>query len=90
MYRIEITDRAKKEIAAFKRSDIASYKKIAKLLSELQQHPRIGTGHPEPLSHGNDQLYSRRINKKDRLIYKIIDEVVTVLVLTTKGHYEDK
>ena len=88
MYRIEITDRAKKEIAAFKRSDIASYKKIAKLLSELQQHPR--TGHPEPLSHGNDQLYSRRINKKDRLIYKIFDEVVTALVLTTKGHYEDK
>ena len=90
MYRIEITDRAKKEIAAFKRSDIASYNKIAKLLSELQQHPRIGTGHPEPLSHANDQLYSRRINKKDRLIYKIFDEVVTVLVLTTKGHYEDK
>lgn len=90
MYRIEITDRAKKEIAKFKRSDISSYKKIAKLLSELQQHPRTGTGHPEPLSQGVNQLYSRRINKKDRLIYKIFDEVVTVLVLTTKGHYDDK
>lgn len=32
MYRIEITDRAKKEIAAFKRSDIASYKKDCKVI----------------------------------------------------------
>ena len=38
MYRIEITDRAKKEIAAFKRSDIASYKKIAKLLQSYYQN----------------------------------------------------
>ncbi|MBR5030014.1 MAG: type II toxin-antitoxin system YoeB family toxin, partial [Muribaculaceae bacterium] len=34
--------------------------------------------------------YSRRINKKDRLIYDIIDDIVTVLVITTKGHYGDK
>ena len=89
MYRLEITTKAKKEIALYKRSDVASYKKISKLLLELQQHPRSGTGHPEPLTQGNNQLYSRRINKKDRLIYKIYDEVVTVLVLTTKGHYSD-
>ena len=90
MYRIEFTSHAKVEIAKHKKSNPASYKKIVRLLSELQIHPRTGTGHPEPLTKGNDTTYSRRINKKDRLIYDIYDDVVTVLLLTTMGHYTDK
>ncbi len=90
MYILDFTKNATKEIAFLKKSDTISYKKVSKLLEELQEHPRTGTGHPEPLTQGNDITYSRRINKKDRLIYDIIDEVVTVLVITTKGHYDDK
>lgn len=90
MYILDFTKNATKEIAFLKKSNVVSYKKIYKLLEELQEHPRTGTGHPEPLSQGNDITYSRRINKKDRLIYDINDEVVTVLVITTKGHYNDK
>lgn len=54
------------------------------------EHPRTGTGHPEPLKSGDSITYSRRISKNDRLIYDIYEEKVTVLVLTVEGHYDDK
>ncbi len=33
-------------------------------------------------------IYSKHITKKDRLIYDIYDDVIKVLVLTAKGHYQ--
>ena len=52
-----------------------AFKKIAKMLAEMQIHPREGTGHPEPLLKGNDITYSRHITKKDRLIYEMCVKV---------------
>lgn len=89
-YNLDFTEAAKQSIAKFKKSDPPSFKKVCKLLDELQIHPRTGTGHPEPLKGGNDVTYSRAINKKDRLVYDIYDDVVTVLVLTSEGYYSDK
>ena len=68
MYRLEISKLAQKEIAQFKKSNLPAFNKVAKMLGELQIHPREGTGHPEPLQNGNNVTYSRRITKKDRLI----------------------
>ena len=90
MYRLEISKVARAEIALFKKSNPSVFKKITKILGELQLHPREGTGHPEPLTNGNDITYSRHISKKDRLVYDIYDDIVTVLVLTARGHYSDK
>lgn len=68
-----------------------AFKKIAKMLREMQIHPREGTGHPEPLLKGNDITYSRHITKKDHLfIYDIYDDIIKILVLTSKRHYQDK
>ncbi|MBR5919033.1 MAG: type II toxin-antitoxin system YoeB family toxin, partial [Prevotella sp.] len=54
------------------------------------QHPRTGTGHPEPLKGGNAVTYSRRLSANDRVIYDVYDDVVTVLILEVEGHYNDK
>ncbi|MDR3694285.1 type II toxin-antitoxin system YoeB family toxin [Mucilaginibacter sp.] len=35
-------------------------------------------------------FWSRQINKKDRLIYTIEDNIVTVTIVSAKGHYSDK
>lgn len=59
-------------------------------MPELEQHPRTGTGHPEPLKSGNSVTYSRRITAHDRLIYDVYDEIVTVLIIEIEGHYKDK
>lgn len=90
LYKIEFTQIAIKTVSKYKKSNPVQYKKLVKLLNELMEHPRIGTGHPEPLKSGDSITYSRRISKNDRLIYDIYEEKVTVLVLTVEGHYDDK
>ena len=34
--------------------------------------------------------WSRRINQKDRLIYRVKDEIITVTVVQVGQHYKDK
>lgn len=73
-----------------KAGDRALLKKLASLLEELLEHPRTGIGKPKQLRHTLKGLYSRRINDKHRLVYDIEEEVVTVLVLSAYGHYDDR
>lgn len=89
-YKIDFTPTASKTIAKYRKSNPSQFKKLVKLLEELMEHPRTGTGHPEPLRLGNSVTYSRRISACDRLIYDIYDERITVLVLDVEGHYNDK
>ena len=49
MYKIEFTQVAIKTTSKYKKSNPIQYKKLVKLLNELMEHPRTGTGHPEPL-----------------------------------------
>lgn len=55
---------------------------------EFEDNPKIGTGNPEQLKHQLSGFWSRRINKKDRLIYEIIEEPEKlVVVVSALGHY---
>lgn len=91
IYDLSFTDTALADIEKHKKSgDTIILKKIERLLQELREHPRSGTGQPEVLKHDFQGLYSRRINRKHRLIYNIQDEVVTVIVLSAYSHYGDK
>lgn len=89
-YQIEISESAKIDLLKHKKSgNKATLKKIDQLISELREHPFSGSGKPEALKHNLTGLWSRRINKKDRLIYEVQDEIVTVFVVSAMGHYED-
>ena len=66
------------------------FKKAVKLLNELVEHPKTGTGHPEPLKGKPENRWSRQISKKHRLVYRIFETEVYVDVLSAYGHYEDK
>lgn len=90
IYDVQFAPLASKTMAKYKKSNPDLFKKLNKLLLEIQEHPRTGKGHPEPLKGGNDVTYSRHITAKDRIIYDIYDDVVTVLVLDVEGHYNDK
>lgn len=91
IYKIIVLEEAIKDIAFLKRVEISAYHKVMHLFDELQEHPRFGTGKPELLKYGRFKgLWSRRITSKHRLVYSIKDNEITVLVLSAKGHYEDK
>jgi toxin YoeB len=89
-YTLYFTEEAKKDLSGLKINEPAAFKKAKSLLAELQQHPRNGSGKPKPLGYGFKGFFSRRINRKHRLVYSINDEKVTVLVVTASGHYYDK
>jgi toxin YoeB len=91
MYTLDITTQARKDIAYLKKNGgKAVTNKIEKLLVELMEHPKTGTGQVEQLKGSRQGQWSRRIDKKNRLIYSIDDEIVTVEVISAKGHYDDK
>lgn len=89
-YRIVFSESASKIIKKWKKSNPVAFRKLYNLLPELEQHPRTGTGHPEPLKGGNNITYSRRLSAHDRIVYNIYDDVITVLVVEVEGHYDDK
>lgn len=90
-YRIEITEKAKKDFQKHRKAGNKSVmNKIDEIFNELKEHPYIGIGKPEQLKYSLHGLWSRRINQKDRLIYEVVEDVVTVYVISAMGHYEDK
>jgi len=90
-FRLKIEPKASLEIAKHKKSgNQASIKKIAKILVELSETPFEGIGKPEALKHGLTGFWSREINLKDRMIYRVEDDIVTVFVISAMGHYSDK
>ena len=88
MYIVEITDRAAEDIASLKKSgNTSAITKIRRLLEELQEHPMSGKGQVEALKGNLSGFWSRRIDKYNRLIYTIEEEIVRVVVVSAKGHY---
>ena len=58
---------------------------------EIALNPREGTGKPEMLKNLVGEVWSRRINQKDRLVYEIFEtSEQSVVVLQMLGHYKDK
>ena len=89
-YSVEIKEQAQKDLKVLSKSEPKAYKKALTLISELYDHPQTGTGKPEPLSADRAGQWSRRITKKHRLIYEILDTEVHVDVISAYGHYGDK
>ncbi|MBQ7042280.1 MAG: Txe/YoeB family addiction module toxin [Muribaculaceae bacterium] len=87
MYRLVFTEDAQNDLRLLQKNAPQAIKTLKKLLDELQIHPRTGTGKVEQLKHYAEETWSRRINKEHRLVYRIYDDVVEVLVLSTYGHY---
>lgn len=90
-FRVKIEELADEHFRKhFKSGDKASIKKIKQIVTELSEHPYTGTGKPELLRNELSGFWSRRINKKDRLIYKVEEETVFVFIISAMGHYNDK
>lgn len=90
-YKIAISDRAKKHLAEWKKSgNVSAIKKIERIFNELSENPFEGVGSPEQLKFNFANCWSRRIDRKERIIYHVNEEVVTVFVISAKRHYNDK
>ena len=57
------------------------------LLKDIERENFNGIGKPEPLKGDMSGFWSRRIDDVNRLVYRIIDNVIEIV--SCKGHYED-
>ena len=87
MYSIIFSSAAKKDLKLLARKAPEAIPKLSKLLSELMEHPSTGTGRVERLKCQYGQVYSRRLTREHRLVYRIYEDIVEVLVLSAFGHY---
>ena len=89
-YFVDITEKAQLDLAKLKKDEPKFYAKALKLIGELYEHPRTGTGKPKQLSADRAGQWRRKISDKHRLVYEIHDNEVVVLVISAWGHYDDK
>jgi len=90
IYKIKISKKGIIGLQKLRQSEPSAYRKLEKLMDELTLHPTTGTGHPHQLSGDRAGQWSRSITKKHRLVYKIKETEIIVLILSTYGHYDDK
>lgn len=84
---ITFAEDAWEEYLYWQARDKRTLKKINSLLKEIQRHPFEGEGKPEPL-RGEKDVWSRRINERDRLVYQVSGDMI--YVRQCRGHYSDK
>ncbi|MFC4213115.1 Txe/YoeB family addiction module toxin [Pedobacter lithocola] len=90
-FTVEIEELAETHLRKhYKSGNIASIKKIEKILLELTETPYQGVGNPELLKHELTGFWARRINQKDRMVYRVDENIVTVFIIAAMGHYSDK
>ena len=81
------TENAWKDYIYWEAEDRKTLKRINKLIDDISRNGHDGIGKPEPLTGDLAGFWSRRINDKDRLIYKT--EGNDIIILACRYHYSD-
>jgi toxin YoeB len=68
--------------------DKKTIKRIHQLIQDIDRNGYEGIGHPEPLKHDLSGYWSRQIDEKNRLVYKIIKN--EIIIFSCRTHYGDK
>ena len=66
----------------------AILKRIELLLADIAEHPFTGIGKPERLKFDLAGKWSRRINSEHRIVYKVTEQGIEVLILSMRWHYK--
>lgn len=75
------------EYEKLRKKDKNLHKSLCKIIKEmLREDPWQGTGKPERLNHDLSGFWSRRISRKDRVIYMFDDDYIYIFAIG--GHYD--
>ncbi len=79
-YSIIITNTAQLHFKVLKTKHQDMLEKVKLLVDGILVEPRTGIGKPERLRHYvNREVWSRRIDKKNRIVYEIRDNTIIIL-----------
>lgn len=83
--KIILTATAREDLAYWVQNNPKLIEKINAILESILVDPQSGIGKPEKLKYELTGLWSRRINHRDRMVYQVDDNTITILQL--RDHY---
>lgn len=81
------SERAWDEYLYWQTQDKKTLKRINLLLQDISRNGYDGIGKPEPLKENMSGFWSRRIDDRNRIVYRIADGAIQII--QCKGHYEE-
>lgn len=86
--KINFTEIAWKDYIYWQGQDKKTIKRINQLIQDIDRHHNEGIGKPEELRGNLSGWWSRRIDDKNRLVYRIQNNIIEIA--QCRGHYDDK
>jgi toxin YoeB len=85
--RVSFSENAWQEYVSWVSEDKKVLRKINELIREIQLTPFKGRGKPEPLKFDLSGLWSRRIDREHRLVYKVKGD--ELIIYGCRYHYDE-
>lgn len=82
---LEVQPEALEDLQYWISHDRKIAKKVLQLIEAACRDPFTGIGKPEPLKNLGPDMWSRRITKEDRLVYRVEHEKIDVIQM--RYHY---
>jgi len=83
---ITFSKNAWEDYISWQKEDKKILRKINELIKVIQRTPFEGIGKPEPLKYDLAGLWSRRIDREHRLVYKV--ESDELFIYSCRFHYD--
>lgn len=81
-------DDAWEDYLYWQKQDKKTIKRINKILKDIDRNIHFGIGKPEPLTRDLSGCWSRRIDKKNRIVYRV--ENYQIYIYQCGSHYREK
>ena len=85
---VQFSKEAWEDFSYWLAEDRKTIKRIMKLIKDIKRNGYSGIGKPEPLSDNLSGFWSRRIDDKNRIVYKIDSN--NIKIIQCGSHYRDK
>lgn len=80
------SDEAWEDYLDWQMQDKKTLRRINLLIKDAERNPYTGLGKPEPLRGDLSGFWSRRIDEKNRLVYRFSPDFLEIA--SCKGHYD--
>ena len=82
------TSIAWEDFVYWQNQDKKTLRRIIKLIKDIDRNGYQGIGKPEPLAGDLSGYWSRRIDSKNRIVYRIDEN--TIKIIQCGSHYRDR
>ncbi|MEI7501637.1 MAG: Txe/YoeB family addiction module toxin [Bacteroidota bacterium] len=84
--KITFSQNSWEDYSSWQGEDKKILKKINSIIKDIQRNQYKGLGKPEPLKYDLAGLWSRRIDREHRIVYKVIND--ELLIYSCRYHYD--